>query len=178
VTHEEDIAALTELGIDMRDRQAVADVYVMYAWLVDCGEWDRVAEEIFTEDAEMSLGTGEPTRGRAAIRRAFERVAEELEGTAHFVTNVRVVLSGDGRALAQAYFQSYHWTRGAVPTTLPREADFVGIGVYLDEFRKERDGWRIARRRRRNLGPSPLGHGAMPPSMSRLLPGWGGSRDE
>jgi hypothetical protein len=162
---------------ELEHRQAIADLYSSYAWLIDRHNWESVADEIFTEDAVLDLGAAIPSAvGRTAIRETFAGFGRLLEGTAHFITNVRVDELLEDRATTQAYFQSFHWsaeTAGA-PT---RPVDFVGAGVYLDELRLEGGRWWIARRRRRNLGPSPLALGVVPPSHQEALREWGGEPD-
>jgi ketosteroid isomerase-like protein len=175
---DEDLIRLAGRLEELEDRLAVAAVYTHYAWLLDSRDWARVADEIFAADGELNLGTGMPTeKGRDAIRAAFDRLMSEVEGTAHYFTNVDVHVHGGRTASARAYFQSFHWSMDTVEDGPMRGIDFLGSGVYLDELRKDPEGWRILRRRRRNLGPGPLGLGTLPPSMTRLLQGWGGSPD-
>jgi 3-phenylpropionate/cinnamic acid dioxygenase small subunit len=171
--------ALLDRLTALEDQLAISDVYAHYAWLLDSRRWDLVPEEIFAADAELSLGTGMATsRGREEIRANFEAMLPDLEGTAHFFTNVRVDLNGDGTAAAQAYFQSFHWAEETADGGPRRPVDFVGAGVYFDDLRKDPEGWRIFRRRRRNLGPGPLGFGVLPPGFEKRMVGWGGSRDQ
>lgn len=163
---------------ELERRQAVADVYAHYAWLLDSRQWVLAADEIFAEDAELSLGTGMATsKGRAAIRASFDSMLPDLEGTAHYFTNIMVTIEPDGTANGRAYFQSYHWAMETADAGTRRAIDFVGSGVYLDRLREYPEGWRIFDRKRRNLGPSPLALGALPPGFAKRMTGWGGSRE-
>jgi hypothetical protein len=177
VTTDAEIDGLRRELAELRLHHELWQVYVRYAWLMDSGQHEAAVTEIFTEDAELSLGADQPSSvGRAAQLERLSRVDGILEGTAHFVTNLHAVLNDDGTASTRVYVQSYNWAHASSGERL-RTVDFVGIGVYLDDLRHSPEGWRIYRRRRRNLGPSPLGHGSMPPAMSAMLPAWGGDRD-
>jgi hypothetical protein len=168
------VAGLERRVGELENRQAILDVYVTYAWLQDCERLDELVDQVFAVDAELSLGTGMPThRGHDAIRQSLT-IRGELEGTAHYFTNFEITVTGD-QARARAYFQSFHWTRETASGGPGRPTDFVGAGVYLDEFRREPPGWRITKRERRNLGPGPLGHGQVPSGFARHLQGWGGA---
>jgi 3-phenylpropionate/cinnamic acid dioxygenase small subunit len=176
---DERIDELARRIAGLEAREAVTRRYFHYAWLVDSRNWNRVADEIFAPDAELSLGTSMAThRGREAISRSFSTVLPDLEGTAHYFTNIDVEVVSDTDARARAYFQSFHWALDTAGSGPRRPVDFVGSGVYFDEWRKEPEGWRIVQRRRRNLGPGPLGFGQLPASLTRRMRGWGGSRDD
>jgi hypothetical protein len=147
--------------------------YTHYGWLIDSGQWARIAEDIFAEDAIQDLGSGMVRHGRPEIHEGFADAVSKLEGTAHYFTNVHAEVTGDGAATSRAYLQTWHWTTETADAGPSRNADFIGVGVYHDDLRLLPEGWRIVHRRRRMLGPSPLGLGALPPIFAQRMAGWG-----
>jgi hypothetical protein len=161
----------------LEDRQAIMDLYARYLWLIDTRDWERMkSDRIFTDDAELSFGhghgpsaTGFTARGPAEILEFYIRHFSELvSGTAHYFTNVAIEMSSDDIATVRSYLLSFNWNAQAPHNADPyrRPADYVGVGVRLDEVRKVGDQWRIAKTRRRSLGPSPFGLGG--PSQADL----------
>ncbi|MCZ7526508.1 MAG: nuclear transport factor 2 family protein [Acidimicrobiia bacterium] len=142
------------------DRHAICELLAHYCFLVDSGYHDRLADEVYTADAVDDHGLGE-WRGSDAIRRAFAETMARFEGTAHVLGNVHVELDGD-RARSRAYVTAWHWLADRAEPGTIRPADFVVLGAYLDDLRREPAGWRIARRRFRPVGPSVLAVGELP----------------
>jgi hypothetical protein len=154
-----------------RDVTTVA--YSRYGWLLDSGDWARVADETFAADAVQDLGSGMVQTGRAEINAAFARMFAAIESTVHYFSNVTVELLDDSSASCRAILQAWHWTLETSHLGPVRDADFVSVGVYMDEVRLGHEGWRVTHRRRRNLAPGPLGLGTVPPGFAELLRGWG-----
>lgn len=172
-----DIEQLRARVEELEDRIAIRDMYTLYCWLCDNKDWERVGTDIFSADAEESHGDGMETKhGGPVIAASFAAMGVGMAETAHYISNVTIDLKGDGTANAQAYIEGYHWTEETAAAGPARPADFIGVGIYMDELRKEPAGWRITRRRRRNLGPGPVGLGAVPPGLAKQLQGWGGDR--
>lgn len=149
-------------------RQQIAALLTRYCTLLDSGQLDRIAEEIFTEDLEESHGVGMATSyGREQLTNWFEKVCADWEGSAHFVTNIDIDLEGT-TARSRCYFQAWHWFRTDESRPADRDVDLVTVGVYLDELRLTDAGWRIASRRRRNIGSSAIGMGKLPGAFQGL----------
>jgi hypothetical protein len=154
--------------------EAIARIaYVHYAWLLDSGQWARVGEEVFALDSVQDIGSGMVRTGRREIQRALNDTFSDLHGTAHYVTNISVELTSDTTANSRAYLQTWHWGSDDGDGAGIRAADFVGVGVYLDEVRLEPEGWRITHRRRRLLGPGPIGFGSVPDNFADRVRGLG-----
>ena len=102
----------------------------------------------------------------------FTTLCAEFEGAAHYISNVVVEVDGD-EATSQCYVQAWHWLHSTAEAGPNRNADFVTIGTFLDKLRRTENGWRIAERRRRNIGTSAIGLGPTPPALEGL----GGSPD-
>lgn len=148
-------------GAELDEREAIRDLLAHYCFLIDSSQSHLLTTEIFTPDAVDDHGMGE-WRGSEEIGRAFAALMPRFEGTAHVLGNVRIELDGD-RARTSAYVTAWHWLARTSGRGRIRPADFVAVGVYLDEMAKGPGGWRITRRRFRPLGPSSLGVGELPP---------------
>jgi SnoaL-like domain len=141
------------------DRELIAETLNAYATCIDKGEPEGMARDVFAPDAVVDLGYG-AWNGPDEIVRQFAAEIETFDGSAHVLTNLRVKLDGDV-ASSSVYVSAWHWNKaeGADPA---RPVDFVTVGVYLDQLRREEAGWRIVHRRFRRLGPSAIALGALP----------------
>ncbi len=77
-------------------REACRNLVLDAAAAVDAREPDTLAA-LFTEDAVLTRPSGEPLRGRAAIRDVYaQRPPTRI--TRHVVSNLRVTLAADGHS--------------------------------------------------------------------------------
>lgn len=142
----------------LEDRQAIHDLLVHYTYLVDHAQYERIAEEIFTEDASDDHGLGERV-GREALHRYFTAMHDgDTDFAVHCLSNVMIAVDGE-TARAFSYSVMWSWRRSTRHLGRLRPADFVGIGAYEDELRRTPEGWRISNRVARSMGPSPLAAG-------------------
>ncbi len=95
---------------------------------------------VFTEDAELVTAHLE-FRGREAIKNGlFGSVSESASESRrptfvrHNLTTSKITLESDQAARGRTYFQ------------VITDIGLDHAGIYLDEFRKEDQGWKIARR--------------------------------
>jgi hypothetical protein len=152
----------------VEDRVDIQELLVRYGYLLDTFQFERIAPEIFTEDATLDYGTGEIV-GREGISAFFEQFRGGLDGISHMITNFIVEVNGDtARSLSRN--TGWHWHSFLGPRGSLRTADMVLIGGYDDELRREGDGWRIASRWTFPLG-SGIGIGDPPEFMRPLLEG-------
>jgi hypothetical protein len=128
----------------LEDWQRVYEHEIYYAHLLDTGQTHRVADDIFSADAEVDYGTGR-LQGRDAIHAFYSGFEGALLGTSHNLGNFHIEIQGDrARSLCRAL--AWHWVRNpAGAATLPA-ADLLAIGGYQDELQREASGWRISRR--------------------------------
>lgn len=117
------------------DRDEIRDLAVRYAH----GVWrkDVVAvAALFDQYGEMDTGTGEPLRGRAAIRAAYERTfaEDDFYPTVH---NHVIELQGD-RARGWCDLELRAVIGGVRQT---------GFGSYEDRYTRTRGGWKFLSRR-------------------------------
>ena len=161
------------MAIDLQtleDRIEIEDCLNRYAHLIDSGQPERVAEEIFTEDADVTLG-GIHVVGRKAIHAALTGMMGSMAGVSHNISNVLIEVRGD-EAEALSRIIGWHWF--ARPDADPfGPADLVAVGGYQDRLRRTADGWRICHRRGMNFGTG-VGLGAATEELKPVFQGmWG-----
>jgi uncharacterized protein (TIGR02246 family) len=129
----------------LADRLAISDLVHAYAQGVDQREPEAVAR-LFTEDgvfvAYATPGAREPTswsQGRAEITRAIG-MARHYKQTTHTVGNHLATVDGD-RARGQTRMVAYHVLGEEGSETL-----LVWHILYLDEYVRSPEGWRIRER--------------------------------
>jgi uncharacterized protein (TIGR02246 family) len=129
----------------LADRLAISDLVHAYAQGVDRREPEAVAR-LFTEDgvfvAYATPGATEPTsrsQGRAEITRAIG-MARHYKQTTHTVGNHLATVDGD-RASGQTRMVAYHVLGEEGAETL-----LVWHILYLDEYVRGTEGWRIRER--------------------------------
>lgn len=133
------------------DRRAIVDVLHRYAVLLDTGQSARIPAEVFAPDAVEDHGAGlAPTRGAEALAAWLSSALAPFAAVMHALSTIVVEVEGD-RATSRTYYQAFHWlAEGGDPDGA---VDWMSVGLYLDEWRRTDAGWRIAHRRRRNVGP-------------------------
>jgi len=141
-------------------------VLARYCHLIDVGQPERLALEVFAPDARLDYAL-EPTIGSEAIGRFFAS-SNRRHVTAHFVSTLAVEGDGDC-ATSTCYYQAWRWAPETAAFGALRAADTVSIGAYDDAWIRLEAGWRIQQRTLRILGPGPLGMGRAPDA---LLPMW------
>jgi hypothetical protein len=141
-----------------------------YCRMLDERNLDGLMRQVYLLDAVDDRKRGEPLTGHEQIRAYFERAFEQVDATAHLLSNIEVTIDGDRADRASAYSRvtAYHWMAGGDPV---RPADFVLLGSYDDELLRTPDGWRISRRVVGALGPAGLAAGELP----AVFAGFGGT---
>lgn len=128
----------------MSARAEIENVLGRAAWGYDEDDVDLIAAQ-FTEDAVMTLQIGRdgdtigPFTGRGAIRAMHaDSLAAQTDQRRHNLSNVVVVSEGADAAETTTNLTLLSIENGALRT--------ISSGWYRDEFRRETDAWRIARR--------------------------------
>jgi 3-phenylpropionate/cinnamic acid dioxygenase small subunit len=131
-----------QLPDDLRDRLAIRDLLVRYAWAIDEKDWDAL-DSVFLADARLdySSNPGGKAGTYAEIRPWLERSLAPFPVTQHLVTNIDVRVDGD-RATSRTMVYN---PMGAATREGPLHFFFLG-GRYDDELVRTPDGWRIAER--------------------------------
>lgn len=145
------------------DQIAIMDLLAHYAYCLDSKQYRKMADEVFAPDATDDHGMG-VWQGREAIAAAFETMMPQYEATGHVFTNHRIAVEGD-HARCSAYLSGWHWLETPDAPAI-RPADFLVLGVYIDDLERRDGRWWVVRRRYRNLGPSALAAGTLPASLS------------
>jgi uncharacterized protein (TIGR02246 family) len=115
-----------------------------YAAHADFRDNDAFAN-LFAEDGELNL-TGQPARGRDAIRRGMELRPANRESR-HVITNMSVKVIDDNRAEGVCYLTLY---RKDAEGGERRPFEHAGpdiVGDYHDVYVKTGAGWKIKSRR-------------------------------
>ena len=127
------------------DRDEIRDLVIRYAH----GVWRKdvaAVAALFADDGEMDTGSGEPMRGRDAIRATYERTfaADDFYPSVH---NHVIEITGDA-------------ARGACDLDLRAVIGgqrMTGFGSYEDRYVRTGDGWKFQSRRlvMHELRPAP-----------------------
>jgi ketosteroid isomerase-like protein len=118
----------------LRDREEIRELAVRYAHCVWTKDVAALAG-LFTDDGVMDTGSGDPLRGRDAVRDTYARVFAR-DDYFPFVHNHVIDLSGD-----EARGTCYLDLRAVVDGTR-----MTGFGTYDDWYVRTRDGWRFLSR--------------------------------
>jgi len=132
--------------LDLLDRDAIRDLRIRYAHLLDGNEIDAL-DAVFAPDAVVEVTVGR-MEGIAAIRTgltdAFAQFDRDGRGSypfLHAVTNHWVSLTGPDTAEGRCYL--IDWETASKPDPNP----LLLLGLYHDEYRRINGEWRIARSR-------------------------------
>jgi hypothetical protein len=134
----------TAAELSAADRQALIDLIVEHAWLLDHGRWHDVAA-LYTEDGTLGMGAN-ILQGREELRAwADHRAADTARQTHHQCTNIRVQAEVVGTATGTVMLV-LHVSDGGSPAV-----EFVG--EYRDHYVLGDDGqWRFRARALHPLG--------------------------
>lgn len=149
----------------LADRIAVEERLLMYAHLLDSMQFERIATEIFTADAQVDFG-GDHVVGREAIHAQVLGYRSALKGCSHNITNIFIEVTGD-EARASSRVMAWHWFDIPGADALA-ETDLLAIGGYQDRLRRTPEGWRIYERRGISFGTG-IGVGKVPAPMRALI---------
>ena len=126
-----DVQALSETA-------EILELRARYGRALDEKDWDLM-RTIFTDDASVDFGLGQPFEGFDSILQACRAVMESLARTQHFFGNHEIELDGD-RARGRLKFigSSFLSTEAGAPNACLR-------GDYIDEYVRTDAGWRVSK---------------------------------
>jgi hypothetical protein len=152
----------------LEDWRSVYEHEIHYAHLLDTGQTNRVADDIFTVDAEVDYGTGR-LHGRDAIHAFYSGFEGALLGTSHNLGNFHIEVEGDrARSLCRA--MAWHWHKTSERPSMLPAADLLAIGGYQDELERGPSGWRVSRRVSVQFGTG-IGTGAATEAIRPIFEG-------
>ena len=117
------------------DRQEIENLLVRYAAALDTHDW-ALLSTCFTDDVHYAFAHAGDVDGFEAVAAVCRRSLGPLDASQHLVGAALVEVDGD-TARSRCSFQAQHVLRGE---------KYVVAGTYLDELRRTKAGWRIARR--------------------------------
>lgn len=123
----------------MTDRDAIVETINLYALAVDAQRW-ALFDRVFTADCDADYGTTARWTDRDRFKCDFGAFHAPFDATQHMMMNHQVRIDGD-RARSLTY-GSWRLVRRAAEG----EPLWDGTGWYDDEWVREAEGWRIARR--------------------------------
>jgi 3-phenylpropionate/cinnamic acid dioxygenase small subunit len=128
---------------ELSDRFEIQDLVFRYAQLIDSRDFEAL-RDVFTADVHvdysaMGGGVGDLEQTISFLQAAV--TAELFPNTQHLNANVQVTLDGDR---ASGRVMCFNPMEMAMPDG-STQTFFLGLW-YVDEYRRESEGWRIARR--------------------------------
>jgi 3-phenylpropionate/cinnamic acid dioxygenase small subunit len=128
---------------ELSDRFEIQDLVFRYAQLIDSRDFEAL-RDVFTADVHvdysaMGGGVGDLEETISFLQAAV--TAELFPNTQHLNANVQVTLDGDR---ASGRVMCFNPMEMAMPDG-STQTFFLGLW-YVDEYRRESEGWRIARR--------------------------------
>jgi uncharacterized protein (TIGR02246 family) len=123
----------------LHDRDEIAFVLNEYCRALDAMDLEGVAA-LFCEDCVVEYGPEDrlTSRGRAAIRKALERLWR-WKRTSHHLSNIQISFRDDDEADARSYVMAWHERPDGTTATV--------YGQYEDRLKREAGHWRLSRRR-------------------------------
>ena len=139
-TVEQRLAAYRERVERLEDHDAIENLQATYGYYFDKGLWDEVAD-LFTADGSFEYGQRGVYIGQDRIRRALLLFGPEGLGNGRLNNHMQlqsiITVAPDGRT-ATARWQ------GMIQLAEPGANGVWGVGIYENEYRKERGTWKIA----------------------------------
>ncbi len=129
----------------LEDRIAINDLVVSYATLLDDAQWDALGE-LFTQDGVFA-SPNSTTTGRASIIENFKNKHAPFSATWHDPHGIVVDLVDDDHARGTVIGYAELGRPGLTLATSIR---------YQDDYRREEDAWRFAKRQVLSLYAMPL----------------------
>lgn len=134
------LAAYRERVERLEDRDAIENLQAYFGYYFDKGLWDEVGD-LFADDGSFEYGQRGVYIGKDRIRRALLLFGPEQLGEGYLNNHMQlqsiITVAPDGRT-ATARWQ------GMVQLAEPGANGVWGVGIYENEYVKERGTWKIA----------------------------------
>jgi len=138
---EERLAAYRERVARLEDQDAIENLQAMFGYYFDKGLWNEAAN-LFTRDGSFEYGLSGVYIGQSRIRRAMLLFGPEGLGQGYLNNHMQlqavITVAPDGKT-ATGRFQ------GMVQLSEPGANGVWGVGIYENEYVKERGVWKISK---------------------------------
>ena len=128
---------------EISDRLEIQDLTWRYAELIDSGDFERLRDDVFTDDAFIDYTELGGPAGDLSRPSPFSPAMALFNGYQHLTANHRISIDGD-RAMGRIMCFNPMGIGPKAPD-LAGHVYFCGLW-YVDEYRRSDRGWRIARR--------------------------------
>lgn len=139
--------------LTLENEREINSLLVRYCELVDSGKSDLIAHEFYTEDVQADYHFT-ILNGRSEIHEFYVSGMAGFTETAHSVSNVVIRFCSDDVAEVSSMLVAFHWHGERDGQRQDSLADFGLVVRSEDLFKRTPDGWRVAKRHARALGPS------------------------
>jgi len=144
----------TESGLGtLEDERQVTRILTRYCELLDTGQVDRIAIEVYAAEAVADYHF-DVLSGRRAINDYLLMNMGRFKETAHALSNVSVKACDGQLAEVTSMITAWHWHKKSDAPGSEAPIDFAQIVVTADRLERTSEGWRVTKRRARALGPS------------------------
>ncbi len=138
---EERLAAYRERVERLEDQDAIENLQAYFGYYFDKGMWDEVAD-LFAANGSFEYGQRGVYIGQDRIRRALLLFGPEGLGDRylnnHMMLQPIITVAPDGRTATGRW-------QGMVQLSEPGANGIWGVGIYENEYVKERGVWKLAR---------------------------------
>jgi len=142
----------TDLGT-LEDERQITRVLMLYCELLDTGQADRVATEVYASEAVADYNFY-VLNGRQAINDYLVVNMAGFRETAHVLSNVSLKVCDGNHTEVRSMLTAWHWIKRPEVSDSQTPTDFAQIVVCTDRLMCTPEGWRIIEHRARPLGPS------------------------
>jgi hypothetical protein len=138
-----------EAHLTLEDEREIVRVLTRYCELLDTGQAERIAEEVFAENAIADYKSV-VLEGRSEIGHYLVTNVTHFAQTAHAISNISITVCGDGRVEVGSMMTAWHW----IPTPPDKRTDDVVVRLVMltDHLVRVADGWRVSQRQTRAIG--------------------------
>jgi hypothetical protein len=137
----------------LEDERQITRLLTLYCELLDTGQVDRIATEVYTAEAVADYNF-DVLNGRLAINDYLVVNMAGFRETAHALSNVSLKACDGRLAEVTSMLTAWHWFKRPDSEDSQTLSDFAQIVVCTDRLMCTPEGWRITEHRARALGPS------------------------
>jgi SnoaL-like polyketide cyclase. len=126
---------------NLLEERAISNQLSRLARILDTRKWEDL-KNIYTEDVVFSYPGEEEKQGVDAIQEDLEAFFLNCGPTQHMLSGDLITTFEDGKAISSVYAQAVHQGKDEYAHLF-----YNAYGAYEDEWIKQGDQWKIAKRR-------------------------------